>query len=120
VNPYIDIPTVERQLAHARAAAHHFATALRNALGDRVRRIVLYGSLARDEWTPESDIDVLVLTDTMDIPTMDTIVKTAYQTGLTDHDVYIQPLPMAEADFNEMKRRERMFPREVERTGIAL
>lgn len=31
------------------------------ALGDRVNRIVLYGSYARGDFSPESDVDVMIL-----------------------------------------------------------
>jgi predicted nucleotidyltransferase len=34
---------------------------LENAFGDRLRGVVLYGSEARGEATPDSDIDILVL-----------------------------------------------------------
>ena len=34
---------------------------LREAFGDRLRGVVLYGSEARDEAEPDSDIDLLVL-----------------------------------------------------------
>ena len=33
------------------------------ALGETLNRIVLYGSYARGDFTPESDIDVMILLD---------------------------------------------------------
>ena len=33
------------------------------ALGEKLNRIVLYGSYARGDFTPESDIDVMILID---------------------------------------------------------
>ena len=44
-----------------RAAAEDFARRVRTALGDRVDSIVLYGSVARGEAGPDSDVDVLVV-----------------------------------------------------------
>ena len=44
-----------------RAAAEDFARRVRTALGDRVESIVLYGSVARGEAGPNSDVDVLVV-----------------------------------------------------------
>ena len=44
-----------------RAAAEDFARRVRTVLGDRVDSIVLYGSVARGEAGPDSDVDVLVV-----------------------------------------------------------
>ncbi len=44
-----------------RTAAEDFARRVRTALGDRVGSIVLYGSVARGEAKPDSDVDVLVV-----------------------------------------------------------
>ncbi len=44
-----------------RAAAEDFASRVKSALGDEVDAIVLYGSVARGEAGPESDIDVLII-----------------------------------------------------------
>jgi len=35
-------------------------------LGDKLKRLILYGSYARDEQTPESDIDIMLLIDDND------------------------------------------------------
>jgi len=43
--------------------AHKFAQELKNELGDFLLSAVVFGSSARKQSTPESDIDVLVITD---------------------------------------------------------
>jgi len=36
---------------------------VKNALGDRLRSVILYGSYARGDYDDESDIDIMVLAD---------------------------------------------------------
>lgn len=46
---------------HTQALAARLKTHIQKAFGDRLRGVVLYGSEARHDATPESDIDLLVL-----------------------------------------------------------
>jgi predicted nucleotidyltransferase len=54
----------EEVILDARQVAERFAREVKEALGERLRSIVLYGSAARGEWLASvSDINVLVLLD---------------------------------------------------------
>ena len=46
-----------------RAVAEEFARRIVSILGDQVESVILYGSVARGEAVPESDIDILVIGD---------------------------------------------------------
>jgi uncharacterized protein (UPF0332 family) len=48
--------------------AHEVADDLRRVYGDRLRRVLLFGSWARGDAHPESDIDLLVVLDRLDSP----------------------------------------------------
>lgn len=47
----------------------------RRAFGDRLRRIVLYGSYARGDDDPESDVDLLIVADGARGPGRDEVVR---------------------------------------------
>jgi len=81
-------------------AVDEFRRALQQAYGEQLRALVLYGSLARGEWTPDSDIDVLVLLDNA----MDAKVERDRVWGLAwelNHrcDTLVAPLVLAEDEF---------------------
>ena len=73
------------------------AADLRTLYGERLRRILLFGSWARGDAHPESDIDLLVVLDTVDSPweelrRMDEILwRHSYQ-----NDAVISAVPVAE------------------------
>lgn len=52
-----------RALIDRTKIAHEVALELRDLYGDRLRDVVLYGSSARGDAQPESDIDLLVVLD---------------------------------------------------------
>ena len=43
-----------------------FIIGVKNILGDRVKKIILYGSYARGDFNKSSDIDIMILTDLTD------------------------------------------------------
>ncbi|MBO5413108.1 MAG: nucleotidyltransferase domain-containing protein [Clostridia bacterium] len=73
-----------------------FVKGVNEILGDRVKKIILYGSYARGDYNESSDIDIMILTDLTD----DEIVE--YRTEIShlaydvefDHnfDIWISPL----------------------------
>ena len=115
-----DTVAVEVGLGQARALARDYADRVRGHFGPRLRRVRLYGSAARGDWTAESDIDVLVLLDRVSEADSDWLVRQAVSLGLMQHGVLLQPLFMPEQDFNHLRERERLFALEVEREGIDL
>lgn len=53
----------ERACGYDAAVAYRLRDRIREALGERVRRIILFGSRARGDALPDSDYDVLVVLD---------------------------------------------------------
>jgi predicted nucleotidyltransferase len=54
---------VQDRLPPATEIARQYTQALRAYFGERLKAVVLYGSVARDEQTRESDIDLLIVID---------------------------------------------------------
>ena len=114
------IAAAEANLANVRALARRFAQEVREHLGRRVRSIRLFGSAARGDWMPGSDVDVLVLLDDRSGPETAWLVQRAFEIGVLEHEIILQPVIMAERDYVRLKDRERLFAMDVEREGIDL
>lgn len=100
-----------------RTAVEEFSRRVRARFGDRVVKLVLFGSHARGEATEESDVDILVVIDDLtpsDGREIDEIVGDI----LTRMDVVLSPLVLTAARFAELRARERRIAREINRDGI--
>ena len=77
-----------------------FRRAVEQAYGERLRALALYGSLARGDWSPDSDIDVLVLLDNgLDIRAeRDRVWRLAWEINYR-HEVLVEPFVLAEDEF---------------------
>jgi predicted nucleotidyltransferase len=53
-------------LSVKRPIVHEFAAKAREACGDAIEEIILFGSVARGDDRPDSDIDILVITSRED------------------------------------------------------
>lgn len=115
-----DIETLQRQLAEVRRIAESFASAVRGHFGDRLASVILYGSAVRGDWTPESDIDVLVMLDRVTPEDADVLAREALQLGLLDHGLLLQPAIMSKSQFDHLLQRERAYALSVANEGIAL
>jgi predicted nucleotidyltransferase len=101
------------------AALAQLATWLRRELAGRLRELVLFGSRARGEGDDDSDLDVLVVVDDLAEGEARAI---AHACGdlLTQHDVIVSPLVLSTERIAELRRRERLIAREIDRDGVSL
>lgn len=79
--------------------ARAVATDLGRLYGERLRRVLLFGSWARGDAHPESDVDLLVVLDRLDSPwaeleRMDEILDR----HSVEHETVVSAMPVAEAD----------------------
>jgi len=108
------------RLSEARETAGLYAEEIRRHFDKRLHSIRLYGSAARGDWTPDSDIDILVLLDSVSREDSDWLISRAVSLGILGSGFLIQPIFMSVADFDRLKARERRFAIEVEEQGIGL
>ncbi|MDI6756101.1 MAG: nucleotidyltransferase domain-containing protein [Thermodesulfobacteriota bacterium] len=76
----------------------HLVEALRGSLGEKLISVVLYGSYARGQIDPESDIDLLVVAEGIPAPALE---RQIFLTRILND---------AEASLRKMFRRESLFP----------
>jgi len=92
---------------------------LQTIYGDRLRRVVLYGSRARGDATPESDVDVLVvLRGSIENHYQELKRMGDLRSDLMERDgLYFSFHPYAESDFQDMRR---PFIQNVHSEGVTL
>jgi len=113
-----------------REALAAFQEALLGALPGQIRRIILYGSYARGEAAPDSDVDVMIVVaweeerlpdgfyrSMYGDPRWETIVDIACDVSL-EHSVWVSPLVVGENRYVAHQRWS--FFKEVQREGVVL
>jgi predicted nucleotidyltransferase len=99
-------------------ALRNVRPSLEAAFGRRLRSVVLYGSRARGDHRPDSDIDILVVLDgpialERDVPaTVDALYPIQLEVGV--------PLHASPVDADAYEASEQDFYRRVRREGVAL
>ncbi len=75
---------------------NEFIKEVNDILGDRVKKIILYGSYARGDFNKNSDIDIMILTDLTDdeiVQYRTRIVQLAYDVEWNNKfDIHLSPL----------------------------
>ncbi len=91
------------------------------AAGTKVTKIILYGSYAREDFRPDSDIDVMILVDTDRegvSPLEKKICDVTYDFN-DEHGTDIMPVVQSNMHFNYWKKAD-MFYRNVEKDGVVI
>ena len=98
-----------------------FITEIKYVLGDRLKKIILYGSYARGDYSKTSDIDIMILTNFSEEEIeeyRDIVSDIAFEIEL-NNDVSLSPIIKNEEKFK--KRIEYIpFYKNVEKEGVVL
>lgn len=112
-----DLSLKERE----RAALAEFRSWLDERFGERLVKVVLFGSKARGDADDESDVDVLIVVRDFDHDReWDELEDVASETGLMRHGVVFNTVEYSESEYERCRRREYPFITSIEREGIPL
>ena len=104
---------------HEREALAELKIRLGELLGDNLQRMVLFGSKARGDAQPESDLDVAVLVRDLTRERKRQIIDLVIDFEL-ERLVEISVLAFSIEEFDHLKSRERRIALDIESEGIPL
>ncbi len=110
------LPTLSPQEQHALT---DFVRRIRDAFGPQVRLVALYGSKARCDSGPDSDVDVLVVTSQDDWRLHRQIRRISADVSL-DHEVLLSCFVISQSDYDHYQAQSFSFFRNLETEGIEL
>ena len=92
---------------------------LKELLGDRLVRFVLYGSRARGDYEDESDIDLAIIVQGLTRELKNRILDQVAEMELR-HLMPISAIVLSEKDFVRLRSRERRIALDIESEGIPI
>jgi predicted nucleotidyltransferase len=108
------------RLSHSEAdAVREFVRAANERFPGRIARFVLFGSKARGEGQPDSDIDVLVIVRGEDWRMSNAISTLAARVSL-EKEVLLGPIVIGQERWERMERERFSLARNVVREGVLL
>lgn len=110
---------MEYLTVNEKAAIEKFASRLEDALGDNLVSMRLFGSRIRGDFSPESDIDILLVVKNYNIE-----VEKKISDILFDIDPYydfkISPVVYSELEYKKNEEMESPFIENLKREGVNL
>ncbi|MBP1912274.1 nucleotidyltransferase domain-containing protein [Thermococcus stetteri] len=102
-----------------RMVAKKFAEDVRKSLGDLVKEVILFGSVARGEYRSDSDIDILIVVDA-DPWEIQKRVSDLVVEYLLKYGAYISAKVVSTEEFELMRGINTAFYTNVRREGVSL
>ncbi len=86
---------------------------------DGVTRVVLFGSRARGDFNGNSDYDILVVMDQMDIKVKNEIIHVLHEIEM-DYDIPLSPVIRTENEYQKNRQMGSRFITNIENDGIII
>ena len=102
-----------------KAAVQAFIHRIQQVYGDKIQEIILFGSKAREDSQPDSDIDILVIVAEESWALRDDMSLIAAQESLA-HDVLLGPRVIGKERWTQMARDQFTLYQNVAREGLVL
>jgi predicted nucleotidyltransferase len=93
---------------------------LSERFGSRIVQITLFGSHARGEARPDSDVDVAVVLDRIDSHTERTLPMELAGDLVVEHALVITPIVLSIAELDFLRSREDLLAANLDREGITV
>ena len=102
-----------------RLAINRYLEILQQKYGEQISEVILFGSIARGDFTGESDIDLLVVTADGDQKLKDEISMSCFDIIL-ETDIILSPLVMDAGTYKWHEKYEDPLYNHIKRDGINL
>ncbi|MBI4770261.1 MAG: nucleotidyltransferase domain-containing protein, partial [Chloroflexi bacterium] len=112
-------PNLDQLKPNERQAVQAFVNALRREVNGQVLLLALFGSRARGDAAPDSDIDFLLVTDGQPKEIMDRVIRLESRLGVK-HDVELNTLCFDRERWADFARRRAAFWQNAQRDGRLL
>lgn len=98
-----------------------YVSEIKKIYGLHLRKVILYGSYARGDFRPDSDVDIMILLDITDMELKNYGDQLTYMTFdfNLDHDLDIKPIAKSEAHF-QMWVNNYPFYENINKEGVVL
>jgi predicted nucleotidyltransferase len=109
----------ERDRKAAKAPLHELKESMENLLGNRMFKMILFGSRARGDYDDKSDIDVAIIVRGSTREIKNQILDKVAEIELK----YLLPIStfiISQEEFYHLKKRERRIVLDIERDGVTL
>ena len=98
-----------------------YVSHLKHIYGERLKKIILYGSYARGDFHAKSDVDIMILVDMTDLETRaytDFLIEMTYDFNM-EHHIDIQPYTKSLKQFSKWKHIDPFYAN-VSKEGVTL
>ena len=115
----ISIDSLEHLTGDEKKAVAEIRERLNGLVGSRLKGLYVFGSKARGDYDPESDVDLAILVNGLDNPMKRRIIDIVVEVE-TRYIVVISSLVLSWKEFSHLLERERRLALDIQKEGIPI